>query len=100
MNYNSNLVRFDWEETVTKYFNILKSLWQDLDMYNDYEWKSPDDCNHHKKLVENNRVFKFLAGLNVEFDEVEGGSLADNHFPQLGKFFLSLEGRRAKGELC
>ncbi|KAG6715562.1 hypothetical protein I3843_04G001000 [Carya illinoinensis] len=52
------------------YFNILKGLWQDLDLFNDYEWKNSDDCHHNKKMVENARIFKFLAGLNNEFDEV------------------------------
>ena len=27
------------ENPVTKYFNVLRSLWQDLDLFNDYEWK-------------------------------------------------------------
>ena len=58
------------EDIVTKYFNSLKRLWKDLDLYNDYEWKSPDDCNHYKKTVEDNRIFKFLIGLNMKFDEV------------------------------
>ena len=41
-------------------------------MFNDYEWNNVDDCNHYKKMVEMNRIFKFLAGLNIEFDEVRG----------------------------
>ncbi|XP_073151975.1 uncharacterized protein [Henckelia pumila] len=61
-----------WEDNVTKYFNCLKRIWQDLDLFNAYEWKSAEDGCHHKKSVEYNRIFKFLAGLNVEFDEVRG----------------------------
>ena len=60
------------DDSVTKYFNSLKRLWQDLDIFNTYEWKSVDDCNHHKKIVEDSRIYKFLAGLNIEFDEVRG----------------------------
>ena len=60
------------KDLITKYFNSLKRLWQDLDLFNDYEWKSIDDCNHHKKMVEDNRIYKFFAGLNVEFDKVRG----------------------------
>lgn len=55
------------EHNVTKYFNSLKRIWQDLDLFNTYEWKSPEDAQHHKKTVEDGRIFKFLAGLNVEF---------------------------------
>ncbi|TXG48854.1 hypothetical protein EZV62_024729 [Acer yangbiense] len=58
--------------TVTKYFATLKRLWQDLDMFNEYKWKDPEDGAHYQKLLDNNRVFRFLAGLNVEFDEVRG----------------------------
>ena len=74
-------------DSVTKYFNVLKRLWQDLDLFNDYEWKNPDDCNHHKKVVENSRIFKFLAGLNVEFDEVRGRIIGRQPLPSIGDVF-------------
>ena len=60
------------ENSVTKYFNVLGDLWQDLDLFNDYEWKNMDDCNYFKKMEEGSQIFKFLVGLNVEFDEVWG----------------------------
>ena len=60
------------ENSVTKYFNVLGDLWQDLDLFNDYEWKNMDDCNYFKKMEEGSHIFKFLVGLNVEFDEVWG----------------------------
>ena len=56
------------EDSVTKYFNSLIWLWQDLDLLNDYEWESTEDYNHNKKVVEDNRIFKFLVGPNIEFD--------------------------------
>ncbi|RVW98552.1 ABC transporter C family member 1 [Vitis vinifera] len=33
------------------------------------EWKYAEDGLHHKKTMEDNRIFKFLVVLNVEFDE-------------------------------
>lgn len=60
------------EDSVTKYFNCLKRIWQDLDLFNEYEWISPADSKHYKKMVDVSRVFKFLAGLNVDFNEVRG----------------------------
>ncbi|XP_074346526.1 uncharacterized protein LOC141685315 [Apium graveolens] len=75
------------EDNVTKYFNSLKCLWQDLDLYSNYEWKSPEDCNHYKKTVEDNRIFKFLIGLNVEFDEVRGRIIARKPLPSMGEVF-------------
>ena len=75
------------ENTVTKYFNSLKRLWQDLDLFNDYEWKSSEDCKHFKKTVEDNRIFKFLIGLNVEFDEVRGRIIGRQPLPSIGEVF-------------
>ena len=74
------------EDSVTKYFNSLKQVWQDLDLFNTYEWKSVEDSHHHKKIVEDNRIFKFLVGLNIEFDE-GGEVLEDNPFLQLVTYF-------------
>ncbi|KAJ0081338.1 hypothetical protein Patl1_11374 [Pistacia atlantica] len=63
------------EGNVSKYFNALKGLWQDLDL------------NHHKKTVESARIFKFLAGLNVEFDEVRRRILGKQPLPSIGEVF-------------
>ncbi|RVW72934.1 hypothetical protein CK203_053082 [Vitis vinifera] len=75
------------EDNVTKYFNSLKRIWQDLDLFNTYEWKSAEDGLHHKKTMEDNRIFKFLAGLNVEFDEVRGRIIGRQLLPSIGEVF-------------
>ena len=75
------------ENSVTKYFNVLRGLWQDLDLFNDYEWKNQDDCNYFKKIAESSWIFKILVGLNVEFDEVWGKIIGQQPFPSLGKLF-------------
>ena len=75
------------ENLVTKYFNVLGGLWQDLDLFNDYEWKNMDDCNYFKMMVESSRIFKFLTGLNVEFDEVQGRIINRQPLPSLGEVY-------------
>ncbi|KAG6701893.1 hypothetical protein I3842_07G008300 [Carya illinoinensis] len=80
------------EDSVTKYFNVLKGQWQDLDLFNDYDWKSLDDCNYNKKMVENARIFQFLAGLNDEFDEVRGRILGRQHLPPIREVFSEKKG--------
>ena len=57
------------EENITKYFNTPKWLWQDLELFNDCEWKSTEDCNHYKKTEEGFQIYKFLARLNIEFEK-------------------------------
>ena len=75
------------EDNVTKYFNSLKRIWQNLDHFNTYEWKSAKDGRHHKKTMEDNRIFKFLVGLNVEFDEVRGRIIGRQSLPSISEFF-------------
>ena len=36
------------EDSVTKHFNSLKCLWQDLDLFSDHEWKAIEDANLYK----------------------------------------------------
>lgn len=96
------------DNSVTKHFHSLKQLWQDLDLFNTYEWKSTDDCNHHKKLVEDSRIYKFLIGLNIEFDEVRGRIIGRSPLPPIGDVFVEVRreesrksvmlGKKATGE--
>ncbi|RVX06484.1 hypothetical protein CK203_023551 [Vitis vinifera] len=76
-----------WEDNITKYFNSLKRIWQDLDLFNTYEWKFVEDGCHHKKTMEDNRIFKFLVGLNVEFDEVRGRIIGRQPMPSIREVF-------------
>ncbi|KAA8531242.1 hypothetical protein F0562_005951 [Nyssa sinensis] len=41
-------------------------------------------------MVENTRIFKFLAGLNDEFDEVRGRILGRQPLPPLGEVFSEI----------
>jgi len=41
-------------------------------------------------MVDVSRVFKFLAGLNVEFDEVHGRILGRNPIPPIGEVFAEV----------
>lgn len=75
------------EDSLIKYFNCLKRIWQDLDLFNECEWISPADSKHYKKMVDVSRVFKFLVGLNVDFDEVHGRILGRNPIPPICEVF-------------
>ena len=57
---------------MTKYYNILKGLWQELDLFYGFEWVCATDSACFKKMMEKDRVFEFLVGLNKELDEVHG----------------------------
>ena len=75
---------------VTKYFNVLKGLWQDLDLFDDYEWKNPDDFTYFKKIIESSHIIKFLVRLNVEFDEVRGRIIGQQSLHSLSEVFFEV----------
>ncbi|PON63093.1 hypothetical protein PanWU01x14_133650, partial [Parasponia andersonii] len=60
---------------------------QDLDMFDDYIWKCHDDCKHYQKTIEHNRIFKFLAGPNMDFDDVRGRIIGRQPLPSIGEVF-------------
>lgn len=57
---------------VTEYYIEMVSLWQELDLSLEEELECMDDSVRYKKKLENERVFKFLAGLNRDFNDVRG----------------------------
>lgn len=57
---------------VTQCFNNLKTLWHELDLVSDVEWRCPTESVKYQQMLEKDRVIDFLAGLNREFDDVRG----------------------------
>ena len=51
-------------------------------------------------MVESSRIFKFLAGLNVEFDEVRGRIIGRQPLPSIGEVFSEVRWRRVGEVLC
>lgn len=41
-------------------------------------------------MVENDRIFKFLVGLNIEFDEVKGRIIGRAPLPSLEEVFAEV----------
>ena len=57
-------------KTVTEYANQLKTLWLELDHYRVIKTKCTKDAAVLKDFIEQDRVYDFLVGLNLEFDPV------------------------------
>lgn len=72
---------------MTDYFMEMTSLWQELDLSSDEDWRCADDYTRYKKRVENERVYEFLAGLNCEQDEVRGWILGRRPLPSIREVF-------------
>ncbi|KAL5818938.1 hypothetical protein ACOSQ4_022780 [Xanthoceras sorbifolium] len=56
--------------SVTDYANILQSLWQELDHYRCIQITNPADAIVVRKMLEQDRVYDFLASLNMKYDQV------------------------------
>jgi uncharacterized Zn finger protein len=82
---------------VIEYYNTMKSFWLELDYYQDFKMQCSDDVVILKKYMEIERIFEFLVGLNIEFDQVRVQILGKESLPLLNEV-LSLiraeEGRR------
>lgn len=72
---------------VTKYYNILKGLWQELDQNYDGKWECAIDNAKYKKMLEKECVFEFLAGLSSDLDKVCGRVLDKEHLPSTREVF-------------
>ncbi|XP_074570498.1 uncharacterized protein LOC141827142 [Curcuma longa] len=83
--------------SVTNYFVTLKGLWDEFDYYRMEDWSSTDDHQRYLKLLENDRIIKFLNGLNAEFASLKGQILSLDPTPSLEQVYykvLSEEGRK------
>lgn len=87
-NMARNLKQGDMD--VTHYFNSLKNLWQELDLFNECEWRCIDDGARYKKLVDKDRIYDFLAGLNKELDDVRGRILGTKPLPSIREIFAEV----------
>ncbi|XP_073148285.1 uncharacterized protein [Henckelia pumila] len=83
--------------SITEYSNLLQSLWQEMDHYQCIQMKCSDDAALLKRLVEKDRIYDFLAGLNIEFDAVRVQILGKEDLPTLNETIAIVraeEGRR------
>lgn len=58
------------ERSLSFYYSRLKGLWQKIDFYKGYRSKCSGDMVGYNKEVEENRIFDFLAELNLECDSI------------------------------
>ena len=73
--------------TVTQYFNALTKRWQQLDVFEKIEWSCSEDAVKYRKIVEKERIYKFLLGLNKDLDEVRGRILSQKPVPPIREVF-------------
>lgn len=87
-------------KSVTQYFNDLMALWMECDLYYDFEWKCSADHARFLKLIEKDRVFQFLAGLNKDLDEVRGRILGRDPIPTPREVFSEVRREESRRTSC
>ena len=85
--------------SVTEYYNSLKGLLMELDIYQNIEMESAADSKKLKDMLEMERVFQFLLGLNPEFDQACEKILGKDLFLDLDEAFSHIHGEESRKEL-
>ena len=70
---------------MTEYSNILKNLWQGMDHYQGIQMKCGKEATMLKRFVKKERIFEFLGGLNLEFNQVRVQILGKEDLSSLNK---------------
>ncbi|XP_017647646.1 uncharacterized protein LOC108487805 [Gossypium arboreum] len=83
---------------VTQYYNNLKILWQELDMYYEADWGKGKEHTKFMAHLNKERLYEFLVGLNRELDEVRDQILGRTSLPTIGEAFAEVR-REEKRQL-
>ncbi|XP_050888927.1 uncharacterized protein LOC127094101 [Lathyrus oleraceus] len=87
------------ESFVTEYFNILNKHWQQLDIYEEVTWCCIEDQKKYKELVEKDRIYKFLLGLNKDLDEVRGRILGTKPLLKIREAFSEVRREESRKKI-
>ena len=85
--------------TITEYFNTLVRYWWQLDIYEEINWACTDDSKQYKALVEKDRIFKFLLGLNRDLKEMRGRILGTEPLPKVREVFAKVRREENKRKI-
>ncbi|KAK0582355.1 hypothetical protein LWI29_024584 [Acer saccharum] len=82
--------------SVTEYANILQNLWQELDYYQCIKMESSKDVATLRRFLEKERIYVFLAGLNIEFDAVRVQVVGKEDLPSLNEAIGIIRGEESR----
>lgn len=84
---------------MTQYFNKLACLWQQLGMFEVYNWKCFEDTTSYRRIVEQKCTFKFLLGLNKDLDKVRGRVMGIKPLPNPREVFSEVRCEESRNKL-
>ncbi|KOM56062.1 hypothetical protein LR48_Vigan10g195400 [Vigna angularis] len=81
--------------SVSEYHGILNGLWIELDQYQTIKM-CKTDAAAHAEVVERGRIFKFLHGLNQEYDPIRVQILGREKLSSLSEVFFMARGEETR----
>ena len=82
--------------SVNQYHTELQNIWQELDLFYESDFGCAVCYLKQKRMIEKERVFEFLTGLNKELDEVRGRLLSRSPFPSIDDAFAEVRREEAR----
>ncbi|XP_043687765.1 uncharacterized protein LOC122638984 [Telopea speciosissima] len=79
------------ELTLSEYYCELRSLWQELDYYDNFQLDCPSDITKFQLREDKFRVYTFLTGLNVEYDQLRSQVLSRSPFSTLEQAYFMIQ---------
>ncbi|GAV62988.1 UBN2_3 domain-containing protein [Cephalotus follicularis] len=73
--------------SVSQYYFTLKALWHELDFYGKYIAACSTDITSYTSWENEIRVYDFLGGLNMDFDQICAHNLSTDPLPSLESAF-------------
>ncbi|XP_058194826.1 uncharacterized protein LOC131311397 [Rhododendron vialii] len=77
--------------SVAVYFADLSGAWQEFDYYQGFQAVCSVDTSAWLKRIEKERVYDFLAGLDVEYDPIRVQVLGRVPLPSLGEAYAIVQ---------
>lgn len=73
--------------SVEKYYTELQGLWSEIDFRCPNPMVCSTDIHHFNNLIQKDRVYTFLDGLDDKLDNIRGGVLQMKPFPSIEKAY-------------
>lgn len=69
---------------------MLQGLWREIDFRRPNPMEYPVDIQHYNKIVQEDRVYTFLAGLDDTLDSIRSDVLRSVPFPMIEEAFAKV----------
>ncbi|XP_028791520.1 uncharacterized protein LOC114747369 [Neltuma alba] len=87
------------EKSVTQYYSALVRLWLQIDLYEVHKWSCHTDEVYFKQVIDRDRCYDFLLGLNDSFEDIRGRIMSIKPLPSLEDAFNMIKNEESRKAL-